>query len=207
MSPSRGQPVSPRRKSSHETKTARAELLLHPLRLRIVQTLLNRPPLSPKAILDRLPGVAPATLYRHLRLLTEAGITVVAAERAVRGVVEKSYTLGQVALLPTPDEVLQAGPREQFQYFANFVSTLMSQYGDYLAQDDFDLVRDGVVFRQAAIHATDSEYRNFMKALSALIVGASSRTAKGRRRRLVSCILMPALEPERTPAPGDRNAS
>lgn len=199
--------MSRQRKPARVSPSASADLLLHPLRLRIVQTLLNSPPTSPKAMLDRLPGVAPATLYRHLQLLTAAGITVVAEERAVRGALEKSYALGQAALAPTPDELLRAGPQQQFRYFASFVSTLMDQYGAYLGQEDFDLVRDGVAFRQAAIHATDREYAEFVKALSALIVKASKRPGQGRKRRLLSCILMPAVERDRAPETGAPDAS
>jgi hypothetical protein len=164
----------------------------------MVQVLLNSPPLSPKAMLERLPDVAPATLYRQLQLLTDAGMTRVAAERAVRGVVEKSYALGSAALAPPSEELLRAGPQDQFRYFTTFLSTLMNQYGADLAQGNFDLVRDGVGFRQAAIHATDAEYQAFLGGLSSLIVEAMSRPPEGRRRRLVTSILMPAVEPEST---------
>ena len=184
------------RKGSRAEPRSPAELLLHPLRLRIVQVLLNSPPLSPRAMLERLPDVAPATLYRQLQLLTEAGVTRVAAERAVRGVVEKSYTLGGAALAPTAEELLRAGPQDQFRHFTTFLSTLMNQYGAYLAQGDFDLVRDGVGFRQAAIHATDAEYQAFLGELSAVLLKAMARPPEGRRRRLVTHILMPAAEPE-----------
>ncbi len=125
----------------------------------------------------------------------------------MRGVVEKSYALGQAALAPTPDEVLRAGPQQQFRYFASFVSTLMDQYGAYLAQEGFDLVRDGVAFRQAAIYATDSEYMEFVKALSALIVKVSAHPSEGRKRRLFSCILMPAVERDQAPDADGRDAS
>ncbi len=54
--------------------TTRADLILHPLRLRIIETLVNSEPLTPQEMRMRLPGVAQATLYRHLKILTDSGI-------------------------------------------------------------------------------------------------------------------------------------
>ena len=73
-----------------------------------------------------------------------------------------------------------------------------------ISHGNHDLARDGVAFRQAAIYATDSEYQAFLGSLSAVIVEALSRPSEGRRRRLVTPTLMPAVESESTQA---QNAS
>jgi DNA-binding transcriptional ArsR family regulator len=172
-------------------KISHSQILLHPLRLRIVEALVNSPPLTPAALIERIPGVAQATLYRHLNLLTEVGIAKVASERKVRGVVEKAYTLGANALGATPEEILKAGPEQQFQFFANFVGMLMDQYGQYLTNKNFDLIKDGVGFRQTPFYATDKEFVEMMGKISAIVVDAYSRPPKGRRRRLLATVIMP----------------
>jgi DNA-binding transcriptional ArsR family regulator len=161
------------------------------LRLRIVEALVNSPPLTPAALIERIPGVAQATLYRHLKLLTEVGVTKIASERKVRGVMEKAYTLGAEALGVTPEEVLKAGPEQQFQYFANFVGMLMDQYGHYLSNKDFDLVKDGVGFRQTPFYATDAEFAEMIGKISAAVMEAYERPSQGRRRRLLATVIMP----------------
>ena len=174
--------------------TSQADLILHPLRLRIIETLVNSDPLTPMEILKRLPGVAQATLYRHLKLLTEAGITAVAGERPVRGVVERTYMLGS-DMNQSSKEILTAGREDQFRYFARFVAVLLRQYGEYLSRDKFDLLADGVGYRQAPIYATDEEFQELVGKLAAVLMEAYKRPREGRKRRWVTTIIVPATEP------------
>jgi DNA-binding transcriptional ArsR family regulator len=173
--------------------TLQVDLILHPLRLRIIESLVNSEPLTPQEMLKRLPGVAQATLYRHLKLLTDAGITAVAGEHPVRGVVERTYTLG-ASIGQTPQEMLSAGSEDQFRYFARFVAVLLGQYGEYLSRDEFDLVADGVGYRQAPIYATDEEFKELVGKLAAVLMEAYQRPREGRKRRWVTTIIMPATE-------------
>jgi len=52
----------------------KADLILHPVRMRMIIVLSGRQ-LTPKQLATELKDVASATLYHHLNLLTEAGIT------------------------------------------------------------------------------------------------------------------------------------
>jgi len=173
--------------------TARVDLILHPLRLRIIETLVNSEPLTPQEMLKRLPGVAQATLYRHLKLLTDAGITSITGERPVRGVVERTYTVGET-IGQSPTEILSAGREDQFRYFARFVAVLLGQYGEYLSREKFDLLADGVGYRQAPIYATDEEFKDLIGKLAAVLMEAYQRPREGRKRRWVTTIIMPATE-------------
>ena len=174
---------------------SQADLILHPLRLRIVEALVNADPMTPHELLKRIPGTAPATLYRHLKLLTDGGVLTVAGERPIRGVVERTYTVGSKVIGQSPNEILTAGREDQFRYFARFVSVLLGQYGEYLNRDTFDLVADGVGYRQAPIYATDEEFQEFAKKLAAVLMEAYQRPREGRKRRWVTTIIMPATEP------------
>jgi hypothetical protein len=73
------------------------ELLLHPVRLRIVQAFLGRPDLTTAALRDQLPDVPAASLYRQVAMLVDAGVLAVVAERRVRGAVERTYALDLAA--------------------------------------------------------------------------------------------------------------
>ena len=72
---------------------ASADLLLHPIRLRIIQAFLGDRALTTTELRAELPDVAPATLYRQVARLVGAGVLGVVAERRVRGATERTYVL------------------------------------------------------------------------------------------------------------------
>ena len=91
--------------------TSAADLILHPVRLRIVLETAAED-LTAGELGRRLPDIPQATLYRHLTALAEAGVLQVVAERRVRGGVERTFRLvpGKAGLSPadaaslSPDE-------------------------------------------------------------------------------------------------------
>ena len=56
---------------------ASADLLLHPVRLRIVQAFLGDRALTTAELGTELPDVPPASLYRHVGVLVEGGVLAV----------------------------------------------------------------------------------------------------------------------------------
>jgi DNA-binding transcriptional ArsR family regulator len=72
---------------------ASADLLLHPVRLRIIQAFLGDRALTTTQLRDELGDVPPASLYRHVANLVDAGVLTVVSERRVRGAVERGYVL------------------------------------------------------------------------------------------------------------------
>ncbi len=71
---------------------SRSELLLHPIRWRVIQALMGRE-LTTSDLKERLADVAVTTLYRQVAILADAGLLRVVAERQVRGAVERTYAL------------------------------------------------------------------------------------------------------------------
>ena len=72
-----------------------AEVVLHPVRLRIVQKLGGRE-LTTGALRKELPDITQATLYRHVSALIDAEIVTVVDERRVRGTIERTLALGDI---------------------------------------------------------------------------------------------------------------
>src|SRR5690349_5071480 len=81
----------------------RSHLILHPLRLRLLQTLAGRQ-LTASALGAALPEVPQATLYRHLKALVEGEVLEIVAERPVRGAVERVYALREGGGFLTKEE-------------------------------------------------------------------------------------------------------
>ena len=182
-------------------KESKADLLLHPVRLRIIQTFVPAKRLTTQAIGLALPDVPPATLYRHLNKLTKGGLLAVVERRQVRGTTEKTYALLAGAAELTPDDLAGAGKDDHMRYFTTFVATLLGDFARYLERDRVDMVADGVGYRQVPFYLTDEEFLRMVGALNAaLIPFLTLGPGPGRRRRVLSTILIP----EEAPGEGTR---
>nr|HET6904719.1 helix-turn-helix domain-containing protein [Ktedonobacteraceae bacterium] len=173
----------------------RADLILHPVRMRVILALHERT-LTPKQLAAELKDVAPATLYHHLNLLTDAGITRVVEERLVRGTLrEKVYTLSDASLL-SPDEIAHASKDELRQYFLTFVSKIIGDHARYLDLKEGSYYTDAG-YHQNAIYLSDEEFVQFRQEINAaLLPWLKQKPAPGRRRHLLTTILIPELERE-----------
>ncbi|MEU6424375.1 helix-turn-helix domain-containing protein [Microbispora sp. NPDC046973] len=169
-----------------------AELLLHPIRLRIVQALLGERMLTTADLRAELPDVPPATLYRQVAALVEGEVLEIAAERKVRGTFERTYRLRTANANVSAEEAAGLGVEEHRQAFMTFVASLLANFDRYLTREDVDLGRDGVGFRQAAMYLSDEEFLDLLRDLRE-VLGArlANQPAPGRTRRILSTIVMP----------------
>ena len=171
---------------------ASSELLLHPVRLRVVQAFLGDRVLTTAELHELLPDVPTASLYRHVATLADAGLLTVVAERRVRGAAERSYRLVLEAASVTSAETAGMTAADHGRAFTSFVAALLADFGRYLDRGDVDLARDGVGYRQAALWLDDEEFAAFVADLRELVGRRLELTPGGeRRRRLVSTVLLP----------------
>lgn len=171
--------------------TTTRDLLLHPVRLRIVQALVGRP-MAPRELIEQLGDVAQATLYRHLNQLEGGGIIEVTAERQVRGVVERTYGVVSHGASLSADDLEGATADDHFRYFGTFVATLLSDFAAYLNRNDPDLAVDRVGYRQVPLWLTDDEFDEMVEEMGRAVHGRLDNAPKaGRRQRLLTTIVMP----------------
>ena len=174
----------------------RADLIIHPIRMRMIIALNDRK-LTPKQLAAELKDVAPATLYHHLNLLTDAGITRVVKERLVRGTLrEKVYTLSDASTILSPDQIAGASKDELLQYFLVFVSKLIGDHARYLDLKERGYYADAG-YQQHQVFLSDEEFVQFLQELNAaLLPWLKKEPAPGRRKRLLTTILIPELDSE-----------
>jgi hypothetical protein len=174
---------------------ATADLLLHPVRLRIVQAFLGDRTLTTADLRTELPDVAPATLYRHVGVLAEAGVLAVVGERKVRGAAERSYRLVTEAASIGATEATTMSVEDHRRAFATFVAALLAdfdRYAEAAAGPGPDLAADGVGYRQVALWLDDEEFTALVTELRAVLTGRLSFEPDGvRRRRIVSQVFLP----------------
>jgi DNA-binding transcriptional ArsR family regulator len=173
-------------------KETKADLLLHPIRMRIVLTLVGGRQLSGLQLAEVLPDVPQATLYRHLNKLAKGGILQIVEQRQVRGAVEKVYAVLGPAVNITPEEAASATRDDHLRYFTMFVAGLLGTFERYLERDHIDMLKDGVGYRQVPLYLSDAEFLKFQEELSRVVLAAyGNQPAPERQRRILTTIVMP----------------
>jgi helix-turn-helix protein len=169
-----------------------ADLVLHPVRLRIIQAFLGDRALTTSELRGELGDVPAASLYRHVAKLVDAGVLSVVAERRVRGAVERTYVLRTSAASVRVDELADMSADEHRQAFLAYVAGLIADFDRYLARGDVDLVRDGVTYRMAGLWLDDAELAELARDIyAALQPRLANPPRAGRRRRLLGTVLLP----------------
>jgi hypothetical protein len=178
-----------------------ADLLLHPVRLRVVQAFLGERALTTSDLRRELPDVPPASLYRHVARLVDAGVLSVVGERRVRGAVERTYVLRQASASIDLDEVQRMSREDHRHAFVAFVAGLLGDVDRYLERDDFDPVRDGAGYRLAGLWLDDAEFAEFVRDLALVVQPRLAKPPKpGRRRRILGTVLLPGDDAPAAPA-------
>ncbi|MFY1617189.1 helix-turn-helix domain-containing protein [Micromonospora sp. WMMD736] len=185
-----------------------ADLALHPLRIRILRAVAGTR-LTTQGLLELLPDVPQATMYRHLAILVKAGLVEVIDERRVRGAVERVYALPARGATLDPAALATATPEDHARYFTAFMSSLLSEFSRYLARERIDFTADGAGYQQLVLHLTDAELGEFAAGLSALVGPLlGNQPGDGRIPRLLATVLLPTDLPaadRRAPPPTDNS--
>jgi DNA-binding transcriptional ArsR family regulator len=182
---------------------ASADLLLHPVRLRIVKAFLGDRALTTRQLAAELPDVPAASVYRHVGRLAEAGVLHVAAERRVRGITERTYVLRLYAAQIQPGEIAAMTAQEHGSAFLAYVAGLLGDFDRYLATEPEAPSLDGAGYRVAAMWLTDAELADYRRDLAAITLPRLAHgPADGRRRRMLYTVMLPAPEDPGSPGAG-----
>lgn len=144
-----------------------AEIVMNPVRQRIFQYLLLHETGTVKEIRKALPDVPGASLYRHIKLLTESGILTVVGENRIRGTVVQTALLG-----------------------------LSASFARYFSGGGADPRRDMLLMTTCTLTLTDEEFTGFLTeinqtALKYMDIGVK----EGSRQRQITLISSPTDGP------------
>lgn len=180
------------------------ELLLHPVRLRIVQAVLDGRRFTTSELCERLPDVSKATVYRQVALLAEGGLFEVDSEKRVRGAVERRYRLQRARAVIDADAAAAMTTEDHRRGFAAVVASLLAEFDVYLARAGIDPLADKVSYPQFSLWLSDAEKAALIDEVAAsLRARAANGPAPGRRRHLLTTILFPVEDGTATsPPPG-----
>jgi DNA-binding transcriptional ArsR family regulator len=177
------------------------ELLLHPVRLRIVHAMSGGVTRTTSDLLARLADVSKATVYRHVSILAEAGVLEVVSEQRVHGAVERGYRLCRPRSMIDPDAAASMTLEEHRDGFAAAMAALIAEFNTYLDQDHTDPTGDKVGYRQIPLWLSTDELAELISQVGTILVSKmDNQPVPGRRLHLLSPILFPIGTAEETRA-------
>jgi DNA-binding transcriptional ArsR family regulator len=168
------------------------ELLLHPVRVRIVHALSGGQTRTTSELCARLPDVSKATVYRHVGLLVEGGLLEVAGEQRVHGAVERHYRLHSGRAVINDDAAASMSLEDHRHGFAAALAALAAEFNSYLDRGHPNPTADLVGYRQIPLWLTPEELNELISNVRSLIMSRIDNEAgPDRRRYLLSPILFP----------------
>ncbi|WP_020673486.1 helix-turn-helix domain-containing protein [Amycolatopsis nigrescens] len=172
------------------------DLLLHPVRLRIVHFMSGSRTRTTSDLCAHLPDVPKTTVYRHVGLLLEGGVLEVVDEQRVHGAVERHYRLRQDRAAIDERAGASMSLDDHRHGFAGAVAALLAEFNTYLDQDGADPVADSVGYRQGILWLNPDELAKMIDTLRGIfIANRTNEPVSGRRPYLLSPIFFPIEEP------------
>jgi DNA-binding transcriptional ArsR family regulator len=184
----------------------KADLIIHPARLRIIQSFGGGRRLTAQELAALVPDIPRASLYRHLNLLLDGGVLAVVEERPARAIQERVYALVATATNLGPADYTATDAGDHLRYFSAFLELLRNDFTRYLRHGaPVNLAVDGVAYYQMPLFLSDDEYEQFVATMQATLWPIiEQRPNPDRRKRLLSIIVMPGVEPAPASLPADR---
>jgi hypothetical protein len=162
----------------------REDLLLHPVRLRVILAVAGRQ-VTAGQLAGELPDVPQATLYRAIRTLVAADILRVVKEQRVRNTTEKTYALPNQNLALTAADLAHALPADHLRLFTRYLGLLLGYYARYVQDRVVDFARDHITFGMFPVYLSDAEAQRLGRGINALFEPLLKNQASPRRRRFV----------------------
>lgn len=151
-----------------------ASIVMNPIRLRIIQYLGIHKEGTTAQIREELSDIPQASLYRHIKVLAEAGWITVVKETRLRGAVEKTYTLSEGALNSGNDS-----PSASIQ---NGILSILASFHTYFQSPENDPRSDMLTFATSTLMLSDEEYMEFLKNIGELIGKTIGKAPDGQRK-------------------------
>ena len=161
------------------------EACMNSTRQRIIQVIMINKEATSAEIGEELQDIPRASLYRHIKVLLDAGIITVVKEEFKRGSVEKTYAIAPQMPYDDTNE----------EYNSLIQSALMGLQGEfhrYFHREDPDPQRDLLTLGSASLMMSDEEMMEFIKAYGELIQRyMPNKPGKGRKVRKVTIVISP----------------
>jgi hypothetical protein len=171
----------------------RLALLLHPVRMRLVQALRASRSLTTREICEQLPDLPKATVYRQVERLARGGVFEVESERRVRGAVERRYRLIPSAAAVSVEDARTMTLEDHRGAFTAAMAALIADFGAYLDSGRVDPSADQVSYRRYLVWLSPQERSQLIERLGQMVRAlAPNAPGEGRSPHTLSTVFFPA---------------
>ena len=168
----------------------------NPVKAKIIATLHNNGPLTPKGLLIHLKNMPQATLYRQIRALESDGLLEVVHEEKKRAVVERTYDLSKILQKMTESVTCRNDVNAYMAIVRETFTILSEKFDGYSDREGADIIGDGSHVKYVPIYATREEMDGLIKDIFELIIPFMKPKSVDQRKHLVGCIVTPSEEVE-----------
>ncbi|MDO5522241.1 MAG: helix-turn-helix domain-containing protein [bacterium] len=164
------------------------KIIMNPIRQRILQFLMINTTGTAGEMKAELHDIPPASLYRHIKVLAEAGLLEVVEEKKIRGTMEKTYALVKQPMGDVNEQdvgnIIQTG-----------LLSLMSSFQKYFMKEGNDPVKDMLSFSTSTLMLSDEEYVQVLMKIGEVLNGViANQPEEGRKPRRFTIISSPCEE-------------
>jgi len=172
-------------------RSPRADLLLHPVRARILVEFSGRQR-SVRELAAALPDLPQSTLYRQVGVLADGGVLEVVDQRATSGPDESVYRVPEGAGRVPATEIYAVPADDQLRYFSVYTASLIDSLATYFAPGDAVPSRDGLSYHRMAVHLSDAERASFVARIGEMVEEVLALPpAPDRRRYHLASVVIP----------------
>ncbi len=163
-----------------------AEIIMNPVRQRIIQYFLVHETGAVKEIRKALPDIPSASLYRHMKILTDNSILTVVSENRIRGTVESIYQLNKnmMDLDDTDGSVVQMS-----------LLSICESFAKYFSAGHADPKKDMLMMSTCTLTLTDEEFMDFLSKINQIALKyMNAEVTENSKIRQVTLISSPTEE-------------
>ena len=161
------------------------EILLNPVRMRIIQELSTRETATTNEICERISDVPRTTMYRHIKILIENKILSVISEEKVRGSLERTIALN------IPEITKHNTVENAAENALGFLLNNYTKFHRYFNAENPDPGKDKIFLNNTVLMMNDSEFERFTDELRQLLIKYSFEMDEDRKARDISIISAP----------------
>ncbi|MBU7595232.1 helix-turn-helix domain-containing protein [Metabacillus halosaccharovorans] len=149
----------------------KVEILMHPVRMKICQTLMRHKEngLTPLEMVKLIKDIPQATLYRHIQIMADADIIRIIKEKKVKSVLEKYYVLNEAEAKLDIEEWKRISNEEKLDYISYYQLSLMTQYQAYLENLEENEQEDQATFSVVELNLGEEQFQSFQNELNDLM--------------------------------------
>lgn len=160
-----------------------SEVVMNPVRQRIIQYLMVHERGTVKEIKEILDDIPTPSLYRHVKILAENDIIVVAEENRVRGTVENIYELNPKGIAVEDEDGISV---------QTALMSICTSFAKYFAKGNADPKKDMYSLTSCTLMLTDEEFQDFMSEINEVGMKYVSKSqTEGCKPRQITLVSSP----------------